>query len=216
MDDRQRYLFDTRGVFTVPAALSPAQLLELNAIFDRVEDDPSRETGGAGKVGGDALHWGQAYRELLDHPRISPVLEELVGNHRGHEGNRVEAAAAKVQMASIPTFRIDHINVHNRCKANAGFMGHNLHGGGQGASGNHGGGGSQFFHYQDGHFFNGLTVVAYELRDTHSNGGGFCCVPGSHQGHIRIPEEMGDMSLTENTTADWLQRFPAYAGDAIM
>jgi hypothetical protein len=131
-------------------------------------------------MGGDALHWGAAYRLLLDMPNISPILEELIGNHRapGKDG--------------VPTFRIDHINIHNRCKgANNPFFegkffdGHDLHGGGQGSSGNHGGGGSQFFKYQDGNFHNGLTVVTYELQDTFCNGGGFCCVPGSHQGHIQ-------------------------------
>ena len=134
MDEHQRYLFDTRGVFTVPGALGPQQLTELNDVFDRIENDPSPETGGVGKVGGNALHWHRVYRDLLDHPRISPILEDLIGNHR--------------YPVDIPTFRIDHINVHNRCKAGAGFMGHNLHGGGGGASGQHGGGGSQFFHYQ--------------------------------------------------------------------
>jgi hypothetical protein len=34
---------------------------------------------------------------------------------------------------------------------------------------------------QDGLFYNGLVCVTFELRDTRVNGGGFCCVPGSHQ-----------------------------------
>ena len=177
MDDVQRYLFDTRGVFTIPGALGPDLVAELNRIFDEVEADESPERGGRGKMGGDALHWGAAYRALLDMPKISPILEELVGNHRGG------------LTPDIPSFRIDHINVHNRCKGTNNpffegqlFNGHDLHGGGLGSSGNHGGGGSQFFHYQDGKFHNGLTVVTYELQDTYCNGGGFCCGAGGGRG----------------------------------
>lgn len=160
-------MFDTRGVFTIPGALTLSHVDELNQVFSEVEDDPSQ--GGPGRMGGDALHWGRCYRDLLDMPHISPILEELVGNHRETEPD-------------IPTFRIDHINVHNRCKGathphfSGFFQGHNLHGGGLGNSGNIGGGGSQFYRYQDNLFFNGLTVVTYELKDTHCNGGGFCCV----------------------------------------
>ena len=139
MDEEQRYLFDTRGVFTIPGALSPGQVRELNRIFDEVEREQD------GRMAGDALHWGAAYRELLDLPHISPILEELIGNHRE---DRVSEAAAK---GGIPTFRIDHINVHNRCKGTNHphftevYDGSSLHGGGLGNSGNHGGGGSQFF-----------------------------------------------------------------------
>ena len=144
-------------------------MAELNRIFDEVENE------NGGRMVGDALHWGKAYRDLLDLPHISPILEDLIGSAAGRG-----AEAAK---RGIPTFRIDHINVHNRCKgANHPFFeefyqGSSLHGGGLGNSGNYGGGGSQFFRYQDGRFFNGLFVVAFELQDTHCNGGGFCCVP---------------------------------------
>lgn len=149
----------------------------------------------------------------------------------------------------IPSFRVDHVNVHNRCKGadnryfDGYFQGHNLHGGGLGNSGSLGGGGSQFYRYQDGHFFNGLTVVTYELKDTvssaaavwfpsqldcmgfvmkdcsqaqHANGGGFCCVPGSHNGHLKLPEEWGDMSSPINIDAEWLYKVPASAGDAVI
>ena len=115
-----------------------SQVDELNQVFTEIEESDAPEHGGAGTMGGDALHWGRCYRDLLDMPAISPIVEELIGNHVR-------------QQPDSPTFRIDHINVHNRCKgANhphfSGFFdGHNLHGGGLGNSGNHGGGGSQFF-----------------------------------------------------------------------
>lgn len=37
--------------------------------------------------------------------------------------------------------------------------------------------GSQFFDVHDGRFHNGLLVVAFELAETETNGGGLCCVP---------------------------------------
>jgi hypothetical protein len=128
MNPEQRYLFDSRGVFTIPGALTlshvrlssakhlpilthlPARALlltprpapprtlptpqvdELNQIFSEVEEADSPSLGGAGHMGGDALHWGRAYRDLLDMPHISPILEELIGNHRPSD---------------IPSFRID-------------------------------------------------------------------------------------------------------------
>jgi hypothetical protein len=66
--------------------------------------------------------------------QVSPILEELCGAHRPatHGG------------APLPTFRLDHVNVHNRCKA--GFQGHSLHGGSMGNAGvPHSG--VQFFRY---------------------------------------------------------------------
>ena len=36
--------------------------------------------------------------------------------------------------------------------------------------------GSQFFDFHNGRFHNGLLVVAFELEETVTNGGGLCCV----------------------------------------
>lgn len=36
--------------------------------------------------------------------------------------------------------------------------------------------GSQFFDFHNGRFYNGLLVVAFELEETVTNGGGLCCV----------------------------------------
>ena len=39
---------------------------------------------------------------------------------------------------------------------------------------------------------------------------------GSHAGHIRLPQEWGDMSNPNNVDAEWLYKVPASAGDAIV
>eukprot|EP01046_Picozoa_sp_COSAG06_P013310 COSAG06_NODE_802_length_12194_cov_5.561637_15_plen_84_part_00 len=47
--------------------------------------------------------------------------------------------------------------------------------------------GSQFFDFQNGRFFNGLLVVAFELEETVTNGGGLCCVLASHKKNLDPP-----------------------------
>src|SRR5262249_24932403 len=77
-DDAQRYLFDHQGWITVPGALDPGRLDELNAEFDRQ---------GAGAVApdanshrfGDILDWGPAWLNLIDNPRVTDVLEAILG-----------------------------------------------------------------------------------------------------------------------------------------
>ena len=107
-------------------------------------------------------------RDLLDLPALSPLLEEVIGNH-----GRPEA------FAGLPSFRIDHINVHTH--VTRGFKGGILHGGWKST------GGSQFFRYHDGQFYNGLVAVVFELFDTHANDGGFCCIPGTHKANLPLP-----------------------------
>ena len=92
------------------------------------------------------LHWNRAYRDLMAHPAVVPILEQLCGAR----------------------FRLDHINVHTHVAA--GYSGSSLHGG------SNPGGGNGFYHYQGGQMRNGLVAVTWELEDTHCNGGGFCCV----------------------------------------
>jgi len=87
----------------------------------------------------------------MAHPAVVPILEQLCGAR----------------------FRLDHINVHTHVAA--GYSGSSLHGG------SNPGGGNGFYHYQGGQMRNGLVAVTWELEDTHCNGGGFCCIPGSER-----------------------------------
>jgi hypothetical protein len=81
----------------------------------------------------------------------------------------------------LPSYRIDHIYSQRRT---AGQAGTGIHGGPKARAG-----GSQFFDFKDGRFYNGLLVVAFELEETASNGGGLCCVPASKKKtHTRDPD----------------------------
>ena len=190
MTEEQRYLFDAFGYLIVPGVVTQGQIEELRATLRAPLEQADREAPQEGP-----LHWSPAWRDLLDLPGLSPLLEELIGNH---------ARAAELP-AGLPTFRIDHVNVHTHVAK--GFPGGRLHGGWKGT------GGSQFFRYHDGQFYNGLVAVAFELFDTHPNGGGFCCIPGTHKANLPLPDQWRDLSRGIHPS---VLRVPARPGDAIV
>ena len=190
MTEEQRYLFDAFGYLIVPDAVTQAQIEELRATLRM----PAEQRDPVGRSEG-PLHWSRAWRDLLDLPALSPILEELIGNsERPVDGD-----------PSLPTFRMDHVNVHTHIRK--GFAGGILHGGWKGT------GGCQFFRYHDGRFYNGLVAVAFELHDTHVNDGGFCCIPGTHKANLPLPEQWRDMSKGIHPS---VKRVPARPGDAIV
>ena len=167
MTPQQRYLFDVDGVITVPGALTAEQVAEMNAAMD-ARSAAGLEVGASTNrveepLRDNPLHFAPAFRAVLDNPKITPILEELIGSGGVRGGGYYDA-----EEAELPTFRIDHVNLNNIVDT----PGSGLHNGGDGGS--HAGG-AQFFHQQDGRLFNGLLVVAYELQDTIQNDGGFGC-----------------------------------------
>lgn len=194
MTDVQRYLFDTFGYLLLRGVLDGDRIAALRATLRGPTEQTAPLTGDDGP-----LHWGRAWRDLLDLPALAPVLEELIGNHAARE--RAGAAGEP----ELPTYRLDHINVHTHVAA--GYPGGILHGGWQGS------GGSQFSAYRDGRFYNGLVTVSIELHDTHPNGGGFACVPGSHKANLRFPDAWRDLS---RQIPPCVERIGAAAGDALI
>ena len=195
MDDAQRFLFDTNGYVILKDVISRDDI-------DALRGTLRGSTEQFNPVPGDEhpLHWGEAWRGLLDVPEISTLLEAVIGNPallRARQATRGDDA--------LPTFRLDHINVHTH--VNEGFAGMPLHGGWRTT------GGSQFFRYHDGQFYNGLVVVAFELFDTSANGGGFCCIPGSHKANVPLPE---GWEVPGEAPQDLVRKIPAAPGDAII
>ena len=150
MNEEQRYLFDTDGIFVIPNAMSEAQVAACNAVLDEREASgvatASGELGDTGQDGEAAgpfgpgtagtstnstthdvtvnpLHWGRVFQELLDLPLVAPVLEDLVGAPRQNDA----ISTAGVTRDGLPSYRLDHINVHTHVKS--GFKGGYLHGG---------------------------------------------------------------------------------------
>ncbi len=196
MTEEQRYLFDVFGFLVVPEALTLTQVEELRATIRQ----PTEQFEPVAKADS-PLHWGKVWRDLLDLPVLSPMLEELLGNHDLRAGREARAATR----TPLPTFRIDHVNVHTH--VTQGYRGGMLHGGWKST------GGSQFFRYHDGAFYNGLMAVTFELHDTHPNGGGFGCIPGSHKANLALPRAWQDLSRGVHPA---VYPVPARAGDLIL
>ena len=199
MNEEQRYLFDTFGYLVVPDVLTVAQIDELRTTLKQPTEQFNSDDQNVVP-----LHWSKVWRDMLDLPALSPVLEELIGNHRhrrAQEARAKEDADARI----LPTFRLDHINVHTHIAK--GFKGGMLHGGSLGT------GGCQFFRYHDGRFYNGLVSVTFELYDSHANGGGFGCIPGTHKSNLPLPAAWRDLS---QDVPDFVARVAAKPGDAIV
>src|SRR5438132_8637775 len=78
MNDEQRYLFDLRGYLVVERVLTSGDVAELNAIHDRQSLPPPDVSIESQRFAGFFL-WDAAYRRLIDHPRILPLLKEVLG-----------------------------------------------------------------------------------------------------------------------------------------
>jgi ectoine hydroxylase-related dioxygenase (phytanoyl-CoA dioxygenase family) len=163
MNDQERYLFDLQGFITVPNALSADELAELNRIFD----EHIAKDAGAEKTTmrwGNLFSWGAPFRRLVANPRLTPYLEEILGKN----------------------FRLDHDYI-DLIRSGKGPIGTTLHGGNTPFDP------SQYYHWHNGRMHNGLTVVAYNLRDVNPGDGGFGCVPGSHKSNLPYPNEWREL-----------------------
>lgn len=199
LNEEQRFRFDAFGYVVVPDVLTAEQVRELRATLKR----PTEQFESADQQV-IPLHWSKVWRDLLDLPTLSPILEELIGNH-GLRKALATRAREDPSTRVLPTFRLDHINVHTH--VGNGFQGGVLHGGWLGT------GGCQFFRYHDGDFYNGLVAVTFELYDSHANGGGFGCIPGTHKSNLPLPASWRDLG---QGVPDFVARVPANAGDAIV
>jgi ectoine hydroxylase-related dioxygenase (phytanoyl-CoA dioxygenase family) len=163
MNEQEKYLFDLQGFLVVPNALAPEQVAALNAILDdrlAQEAAPDANTHRFGSL----LDWGQPYLDLIDNPRITPYLEELLG----------------------PAFRLDH-DYADVIRSGKGPIGTTLHGGATPYDPLYA------YRYDNGRLRNGLFVVAYNLKDVHPGEGGFAGVPGSHKSNLPFPSEWREL-----------------------
>ena len=84
--EMQRYLFDLAGYMVIPDVLSRAEIDKLNRLIDAQRLPPPREKTRFGSAAGGApecpgfLDWGQPFCDLLDHPRIMPLLQLTLGD----------------------------------------------------------------------------------------------------------------------------------------
>jgi hypothetical protein len=186
MNAHEKYLFDLQGFLLVENALGAEQVARLNELVDaRMAEFPDAPNKRFGRV----LAWDKSVFEVLDNARLLPYLQEIIG----------------------PRVRLDHDYldvIRGDGTEKLGPIGASLHGGGFPFDP------SQYFHFRDGRFYNGLTVVAYNLKDISPHDGGFACVPGSHKSNFAFPSEWRDLSKTENDP--FVRRVYGPAGSAII
>jgi ectoine hydroxylase-related dioxygenase (phytanoyl-CoA dioxygenase family) len=182
VNDRDRYLFDLHGYLVIPDALGADELARLNATLD---DRIAREADPAMRTHrfGRLLAWGPDYRALIANPRVVSQLAGLLG----------------------PGFRLDH-DYADVIRAGKGPIGTTLHGGGTPFRP------AEYYHFHAGQLYNGLTVVAYNLKDVGPTDGGFACVPGSHKSNLPFPDEWRELEEPHPC----VQRVTGPAGTAIV
>ena len=86
--DLQQYLFDLQGYLLIEDVLDEGEVAELDRLLDArglagpgLTTESARFGGsGAGTEGGGLLEWGKPFCDLLDHPRIMPVLRMILGD----------------------------------------------------------------------------------------------------------------------------------------
>lgn len=184
MNEQETYFFDLRGYLVVKRALTPEQVEALNALTD----EKLVEAEATEKVShrfGRVLEWGAELRATIANPRVTPYLYALLGGRP----------------------RLDHDYLDVILQPGLGPIGATLHGGG--TPFDHG----QFYRFSEGRLHNGLTVVAYALKDCKPGDGGFACVPGSHKANLPLPREWANMA---EGLAEVVQPVPCEAGDAII
>lgn len=207
MTEAERYLFDLNGYMVIKGVLSGEQVNEINEVIDVVlpswevasassyihtgldeetlgigNKDPAR--GPVDFYAGLLLDWGEPIRKLVGHEKILPYMLELIGDDL-----RLDHQYA-IFMKSDPLYRGRHT----------------LHGGGTPYSP------SQYYHFRDGRFFNGLTVASFCLTDVPLGAGGFCCIPGSHKSNLPLPPAYESAADPPGCVV----HVPMTAGDALL
>jgi ectoine hydroxylase-related dioxygenase (phytanoyl-CoA dioxygenase family) len=163
MNEQERFLFDLQGFLVVPNALNADELARLNAAVDEEIEQNTAPDMRTHRFGG-LLARGTTFHFLIDNPRITPYLDELLGAN----------------------FRLDH-DYADVIRTGKGPIGTTLHGGATPFDP------SQYFRYDNGRMHNGLMVVAYNLKDVNPGDGGFAGVPGSHKSNYPFPKEWRDL-----------------------
>src|SRR3954454_14556683 len=80
MNEQERFLFDLQGFLVVPNALSADELARLNAAVDEEIEQNTGNDMRTHRFGG-LLDRGTTFHFLIDNPRITPYLDELLGEN---------------------------------------------------------------------------------------------------------------------------------------
>lgn len=136
------------------------------------------------------LQLGPDFVNLIDHPKILPLLQEFIG----------------------PKLRLDH-TYGMAMAADGRGEGEGLHHEGNGGS--HGIGHGSYYHTHGHRMHSGLLVVAFSLTDNPA-GMGFSVVPGSHKALFPTPRGLGGMDAANSYGNSIVVQPELMAGDALL
>jgi len=167
--EMQQYLFDVQGYLVIEDVLHPEEIAVLNRLIDAQDlPAPGRvQRFGSAPEGSGFLDWGTPFCDLLDHPRILPVLRFRLGD----------------------CFRLDRI--YGVCMRE-GMPRGDLHADYGATAPTSRARPGEYFPYRDNQVSDGFVVVAWNLADAGPDYGGFCCIPGSHKSNFKLPVQIAD------------------------
>ncbi len=192
----QQYLFDVQGYLVIEDALNSEEVAALNRLIDKQNLPPPEESPRFGSaptlgasmlqaedvpesklkadpsaaVGAGFLEWGKPFCDLLDHDAILPVLRFRLGD----------------------AFRLDRLyGMYMRRGMSYGVL-HADYGATAKQSGVAAG---EYYAFRSNQIYDGFIVVAWALSDAGGELGGFCCVPGSHKSHYKLPRQIDENFL---------------------
>lgn len=188
----ETYLYDLKGYLVIEDVLTPDQVNTLNSILDehldclpddlqlRREQQPRAlydnyrfgMAGGSYASGPGFLAFGKEFCDLIDHSKTMQVMRMQLGD----------------------CFRLDRIFGMRMKKGMPSGVLHSDYGA------------SEPFtravpgkpYVQPGfQALHGFGVAAFNLTDCGPETGGLCCIPGSHNSHIRLPTSVRDGTYTD-------------------
>lgn len=167
--EMQQYLFDLQGYLVIEDALSLAEVATFNQLLDRQEVPASGQAQrfGSAPEGSGFLEWGKPFCDLLDHPRIMPILRFRLGD----------------------CFRLDRIY---GMYMHQGMSRGQLHADYGATAPNSGARPGEYYSFRDNQIYNGFIVVTWNLSDAGSGIGGLWCIPGSHKSNFKLPKQIDE------------------------
>ncbi len=185
----QQYLFDVQGYLVIEDVLSPAAVATLNQhIDDQQLPVPGKaQRFGSAPDGPGFLQWGTGFCDLLDHPKLMPILRFRLG-----DCFRLDRIYGMYMREGMPRGQLhaDYGATSPTAKVKPG----------------------EYYPFRDNQILNGFVVVTYNLADTGPEHGGFCCIPGSHKSNFKLPQQIAD--APEDSPAVIVPNAPA--GSAIL
>jgi hypothetical protein len=177
MTEDQKYLFDLTGYLILREVLTQEEVATLNAGIDHHIDQltpmgvsaagssktlagSSRRLDLGGMLGWERP-WCEPFRQLLIHPQVKPILEEVLGT-----GYRLDHGPGLIAMEE-------------------GGEGGTMHGGGIERTNL-----SEAYFFKNDRIYTGLTVVEYLLADEGPGDGGVAVIPGSHKANLPCPRSI--------------------------